>query len=168
MLLLLYFSTFTGTLLEVPQAIDTVGDTFTSRGINEDRIKLVKGDFLQPLPSDLQPDVVILKSIISTVTSDNLKTITTNIRQLLSEGGKLLIAQSAAPEACDNSYNETSKGYQPGFFALEVMASYDNGKIDTVGGWREYIERIVVPQGFRIKNVLQTNGILYLYELIAV
>lgn len=79
-----------------------------------------------------------------------------------------MIAQSAAPDACDNSHNQTSKGYQPGFFAIEIMASYDNGKIDTVDGGRQYLKENVVPQGFRINNILRTKGILVLYELIAV
>lgn len=129
---------------------------------------MVKGDFLHPFPSNIRPDAAILKSIVSTVTSEHLKVISRNIRNILPTGGKLLVAQSAAPDACDNSHNETSKGYQPGFFAIDIMSFYDNGKIDTVEGWRRYLEGIVVPQGFRINNVLRTRGILILYELIAV
>ena len=158
----------TGILFEIPQAIDTVGNIFSSRGIKEDRITLVKGDFLQPFPSNLQPDAAILKSIVSTVKSEHLKVIARNIRNTLPMGGKLLVVQSAAPDACDNSHNETSQGYQPGMFAIEVMSFYDNGKIDTVDGWTRYLEEVVVSQGFRINNVLRTEGILVLYELTAV
>ncbi len=83
-----------GTLFDLPGVIERAGATVDAAGL-ADRVHLVAGSFFESVPSGI--DAYVLRHIIHDWDEEKALRILANVRQAISEEGRLLVVESVIP-----------------------------------------------------------------------
>ena len=131
-----------GVLFDLPFVIEGAARLLEAEGVG-DRVELTTGDFFEAVPTGA--DAYMMKHIIHDWDDESSVRILRNVREAMSEGGKVLIIEMVVPP-----------GNEPGpSTALDLlMLVMEGGKERTE---REY-GRLLEASGFRMTRVVPTKS----------
>jgi hypothetical protein len=132
-----------GVLFELPQVVEGASSLLSKAGVSN-RCEIVGGDFFESVPSG--GDAYILSQILHGFDDEHCIKLLKNIRQGITETGKLLVVQAVIPAGNESCFNK--------FLDLELMI------LDT--GARERTEaeyhHILQAAGFELRRIVPTAG----------
>jgi hypothetical protein len=131
-----------GVLFDMPSVIAGAGAFFEKEGVAA-RAEKVSGDFFTSVPNNA--DAYIMKHIIHDWDDERATKILQNIRQAMTENGKVLIVEVVVPEG-----NEPHQGK---VLDLEMLVS-PGGLERTADEYRELLE----ASGLRLTRIIQTKS----------
>lgn len=142
----------TGTIFDSPSVVAQSRDFIASRGLTN-RCEAVGGDFFESVPAG--GDIYSMRWILHDWEDSKSITILENIRKVLPENGKLLLAEAVVPASGEPHFSK--------FFDL-IMLTMTGGRERTEAEWRE----LLAKAGYRIERIIPTESFLSIIEAVAV
>jgi len=137
-----------GIVYDAPSVVEQSKVFLTERGLS-DRCDAIGGDFFQCVPEG--GDVYTMRWILHDWEDSKSLTILENIRKVLPENGKLLLAEAVVPGSNEPHYSK--------FFDL-IMLVMTGGRERTETEWRELLGKA----GFKIDRIIPTASFLSIIE----
>lgn len=116
-----------------------------------DRVELVEGDFFKEVP--VKADVYILKHIIHDWYDENNQKILGNIRENMTDDGKVLIVETVVPGGNDPHFSK--------IIDLEMLMS--PGGVERTAA---EFERLLTDSGFKLTRIIPTKGPMCIVEAV--
>jgi len=141
-----------GVVYDAPSVVAKSKEFLASKGLS-DRVETIGGDFFKSVPEG--GDVYSMRWILHDWEDTKSITILENIRKVLPENGKLLLAEAVVPESGDPHFSK--------FFDL-IMLTMTGGRERTETEWRSLLQKA----GYKIERILPTESFLSIIEAVAV
>src|SRR5205823_5062894 len=90
-----------GVLFDLPQVVEQAKEVLPEAGV-ADRCEVVGGDFFREVPSG--GDAYVLKVVIHDWDDQRARTILSNCRKAMGEGGRLLVVERIIPERLEPTF----------------------------------------------------------------
>ena len=141
-----------GVVYDAPSVVAKSKEFLASKGLS-DRVETRGGDFFESVPEG--GDIYSMRWILHDWEDSKSITILENIRKVLPENGKLLLAEAVVPESGDPHFSK--------FFDL-IMLTMTGGRERTETEWRDLLRKA----GYKIERILPTESFLSIIEAVAV
>jgi SAM-dependent methyltransferase len=139
-----------GTLFDAPSVVEKSKDFIAEKDLS-DRCKTVGGDFFESVPAG--GDVYTMRWIIHDWEDSKSIKILENIRSVLPENGKLVLAEAVVPANGQPHYSK--------FFDL-IMLTITGGRERTESEYAALLEKA----GFKLKRIIPTDTFLSIIEAV--
>lgn len=143
------YPTMTGVLFDKPDVIDRASDLLETAGVS-DRLELVKGDFLENIPSG--GDAYLLKHIIHNWGDEEAIAILQNCHRAMGEGGLLLAMEMIIPPG--------NEPFSAKFMDVNMLALFGTGGERTEAEYAELLQ----AAGLKLTNIVSTESDLSVIE----
>ena len=141
-----------GTLFDAPSVVEKSKDFIAEKGLSE-RCQTVGGDFFESVPAG--GDTYTMRWIIHDWEDAKSIRILKNIRSVMPENGKLVLAEAVVPANGQPQYSK--------FFDL-IMLTMTGGRERTASEYAALLEK----GGFKLKRIVPTDTFLSLIEAVPV
>ena len=141
-----------GVIYDAPTVVEQAKGFLVSKGV-ADRCETIGGDFFESVPEG--GDIYSMRWILHDWEDSKSLKILDNIKKVLPENGKLLLAEAVVPEAGEPHFSK--------FFDL-IMLVMTGGRERTEKEWRELLDRA----GYKIERIIPTESFLSIIETVPV
>src|SRR5688572_24857700 len=139
-----------GVIYDSPSVVTKSKEFMAEKGL-ADRVETIGGDFFESVPSG--GDIYSMRWILHDWEDTKSLTILENVRKVLPENGKLLLAEAVVPESNEPHFSK--------FFDL-IMLTMTGGRERTETEWRELLGKA----GYRIERIIPTESFLSIIETV--
>ena len=137
-----------GAIYDQASVVEQAKGFLASKGL-EGRCETIPGSFFESVPEG--GDIYSMRWILHDWEDSKSLTILENIKKVLPENGKLLLAEAVVPEAGEPHYSK--------FFDL-IMLVMTGGRERTEKEWRELLDKA----GYKIDRIIPTESFLSIIE----
>jgi hypothetical protein len=141
-----------GAIYDSPSVVEQAKGFLESKGV-ADRCETIGGDFFESVPEG--GDIYSMRWILHDWEDSKSLKILENIKKVLPENGKLLLAEAVVPEAGEPHFSK--------FFDL-IMLVMTGGRERTEKQWSELLDKA----GYRIERIIPTESFLRIIEAVPV
>jgi SAM-dependent methyltransferase len=141
-----------GVLFDAPSVVEKSKDFIAEKGLS-DRCAAIGGDFFESVPAG--GDVYTMRWIILDWEDSKSIKILKNIRRVMPQNGKLVLAEAVVPENGQPHYSK--------FFDL-IMLTMTGGRERTESEYAALLEKT----GFKLKRIIPTDTFLSIIEAVPV
>jgi ubiquinone/menaquinone biosynthesis C-methylase UbiE len=139
-----------GILFDSPSVIEGAKQYLAERGLS-DRCETAGGDFFEAVPEG--GDIYAMRWIIHDWEDEKSLKILNNIRRVIPEDGKLLLAETVVPETNEPHFSK---------FMDLIMLTMTGGRERTEEEYRVLLEK----SGFRLTRIIPTESFLSIIEAV--
>ena len=139
-----------GAIYDAPSVVEQAKGFLASKGV-ADRCETIGGDFFESVPEG--GDIYSMRWILHDWEDSKSLKILENIKKVLPENGKLLLAEAVVPEAGEPHFSK--------FFDL-IMLVMTGGRERTEKEWTELLEK----GGYKIERIIPTESFLSIIEAV--
>lgn len=140
-----------GMVYDAPSVVEKSKGFLAERGLT-DRCEAIGGDFFESVPEG--GDVYTMRWILHDWEDEKSLTILRNIRKVLPENGKLLLAEAVVPAGTEPHFSK--------FFDL-IMLIMTGGRERTEKEWTDLLGKA----GYRIERIIPTESFLSIIEAVS-
>jgi hypothetical protein len=140
-----------GVVFDAPAVVEKSKGFLAERGLG-DRCETMGGDFFQSVPAG--GDIYTMRWILHDWEDEKALTILNNIRKVLPENGKLLLAEAVVPGRTEPHFSK--------FFDL-IMLVMTGGRERTEQEWTDLLNK----GGFKLNRIIPTDSFLSIIEAVA-
>ena len=140
-----------GIVFDAPSVVENSNGFLAERGLAA-RCETIGGDFFESVPEG--GDVYTMRWILHDWEDEKALTILNNIRKVLPENGKLLLAEAVVPGRTEPHFSK--------FFDL-IMLVMTGGRERTEKEWTDLLSKA----GYRVERIIPTDSFLSLIEAVS-
>jgi hypothetical protein len=137
-----------GAIYDAPSVCEQAKGFLASKGV-ADRCEAIPGNFFESVPAG--GDIYSMRWILHDWEDSKSLTILENIKKVMPENGKLLLAEAVVPEAGEPHFSK--------FFDL-IMLVMTGGRERTEKEWRALLDKA----GYKIDRIIPTESFLSIIE----
>ena len=141
-----------GVIYDSPSVVEQAKGFLASRGV-ADRCETIGGDFFESVPEG--GDIYSMRWILHDWEDSKSLKILENVKKVLPENGKLLLAEAVVPEAGEPHFSK--------FFDL-IMLVMTGGRERTEKEWNGLLEK----GGYKIERIIPTESFLSIIEAVPI